>query len=96
MGFELGQRVADYEIVSLLGVGGMSRVFLARHRELATPAIIKTLLDGGANRLGKRFRHGFLERRAQLVGNRQPLRRSIDQRIAVDEFGMMVNSTPSR
>ena len=31
MGFEVGQRVADYEIVSLLGVGGMSRVYRVRN-----------------------------------------------------------------
>jgi eukaryotic-like serine/threonine-protein kinase len=31
VGFEIGQRVADYEIVSLLGVGGMSRVYRVRN-----------------------------------------------------------------
>jgi eukaryotic-like serine/threonine-protein kinase len=31
VGFEVGQRVADYEIVSLLGVGGMSRVYRVRN-----------------------------------------------------------------
>jgi serine/threonine protein kinase len=31
LGFEVGQRVADYEIVSLLGVGGMSRVYRVRN-----------------------------------------------------------------
>jgi eukaryotic-like serine/threonine-protein kinase len=31
VGFEVGQRVADYEIVSLLGVGGMSRVYGVRN-----------------------------------------------------------------
>jgi O-acetyl-ADP-ribose deacetylase (regulator of RNase III) len=36
-----------YEVWGPISEGGMSRVFLARHRELATPAIIKTLLDGG-------------------------------------------------
>ncbi|MFT3774473.1 MAG: serine/threonine-protein kinase [Minicystis sp.] len=34
-----------YEIWGPISEGGMSRVWLARHRELATPAIIKTLLD---------------------------------------------------
>src|SRR6185312_9964926 len=33
-----------YEVWGPISEGGMSRVFLARHRELATPAIIKTLL----------------------------------------------------
>src|ERR1700744_5728764 len=36
-----------YEVWGPISEGGMSRVFLARHGELATPAIIKTLLDGG-------------------------------------------------
>jgi eukaryotic-like serine/threonine-protein kinase len=31
VGFEVGQRVADYEVVSLLGVGGMSRVYGVRN-----------------------------------------------------------------
>jgi len=31
VGFEVGQRVADYEIVGLLGVGGMSRVYRVRN-----------------------------------------------------------------
>lgn len=34
-----------YDVWGPISEGGMSRVFLARHRELATPAIIKTLLD---------------------------------------------------
>ncbi len=35
-----------YEVWGPINEGGMSRVFLARHRELSTPTIIKTLLDG--------------------------------------------------
>src|SRR6185437_7822276 len=34
-----------YEVWGPIGEGGQSRVFLARHRELATPTIIKTLLE---------------------------------------------------
>jgi serine/threonine-protein kinase len=34
-----------YEVWGPISEGGMSRVFLARHRELATPVIIKTLLE---------------------------------------------------
>jgi serine/threonine-protein kinase len=36
-----------YEVWGPISEGGMSRVWLARHRELATPVIIKTLLEGG-------------------------------------------------
>jgi hypothetical protein len=47
VGFELGQRVADYEIVSLLGVGGMSRVYGVRnvisHRTEAMKVLLADL-----------------------------------------------------
>ena len=47
MGFEVGQRVADYEIVSLLGVGGMSRVYGVRnvisHRAEAMKVLLADL-----------------------------------------------------
>ncbi len=36
-----------YEVWGPISEGGMSRVFLARHRELSTPVVIKTLLEGG-------------------------------------------------
>jgi serine/threonine-protein kinase len=36
-----------YEVWGPISEGGMSRVFLARHKELAAPAILKTLLDTG-------------------------------------------------
>ncbi len=38
-----------YEVWGPISEGGMSRVFLARHQELATPAIMKTLLDGAGD-----------------------------------------------
>jgi eukaryotic-like serine/threonine-protein kinase len=47
VGFEVGQRVADYEIVSLLGVGGMSRVYGVRnvisHRNEAMKVLLADL-----------------------------------------------------
>jgi eukaryotic-like serine/threonine-protein kinase len=47
VGFEVGQRVADYEIVSLLGVGGMSRVYGVRnvisHRTEAMKVLLADL-----------------------------------------------------
>jgi eukaryotic-like serine/threonine-protein kinase len=47
VGFEVGQRVADYEIVSLLGVGGMSRVYGVRnvisHRAEAMKVLLADL-----------------------------------------------------
>ncbi len=36
-----------FEVWGPIGQGGMSRVWLARHKELSTPVILKTLLDGG-------------------------------------------------
>jgi serine/threonine-protein kinase len=41
----LGKLVRDYEIWGLLGQGGMSEVYLAKHRVLAIPLILKTLRD---------------------------------------------------
>jgi serine/threonine-protein kinase len=38
-----------YEVWGPISEGGMSRVWLARHRELSTPAIVKTLLDAPAD-----------------------------------------------
>jgi eukaryotic-like serine/threonine-protein kinase len=45
-----------YEVWGPISEGGMSRVFLARHRELCTPTIIKTLLDTEGDAYG-RLRH---------------------------------------
>jgi tRNA A-37 threonylcarbamoyl transferase component Bud32 len=47
LGYEVGQRVADYEIVSLLGVGGMGRVYRVRnvisHRTEAMKVLLADL-----------------------------------------------------
>jgi len=47
VGFEVGQRVADYEIVSLVGVGGMGRVYRVRnvisHRTEAMKVLLADL-----------------------------------------------------
>ncbi len=39
----LGTRVRDYEVWGRLGEGGMSDVWLAKHRVLCTPVVMKTL-----------------------------------------------------
>jgi serine/threonine-protein kinase len=41
-----------YEVWGPISEGGMSRVFLARHGELATPVVIKTLLDADGGGVG--------------------------------------------
>jgi eukaryotic-like serine/threonine-protein kinase len=47
VGYEVGQRVADYEIISLLGVGGMGRVYRVRnvisHRTEAMKVLLADL-----------------------------------------------------
>lgn len=40
-----GRQCGPYEVWGPINDGGMSRVWLARHCELATPVILKTLLD---------------------------------------------------
>ncbi len=44
VGFEVGQRVADYEIIGLLGVGGMGRVYRVRHAISHRTEAMKVLL----------------------------------------------------
>lgn len=39
----LGARVRDYEVWGLLGEGGMGQAWLARHRLLAIPVVLKTV-----------------------------------------------------
>src|SRR5580693_3645687 len=39
----LGGRVHDYEVWGRLGEGGMSEVWLAKHRVLCVPVVMKTL-----------------------------------------------------
>lgn len=43
-----GAHCGIFEVWGPIGQGGMSRVWLARHKELSTPVVLKTLLDGGA------------------------------------------------
>ncbi|MFO0553106.1 MAG: serine/threonine-protein kinase [Polyangiaceae bacterium] len=40
---ELGERLQNYEVWGVIGEGGMSRVWLARHQLLAIPVIVKTV-----------------------------------------------------
>lgn len=40
-----GAEFGDFEVWGSISQGGMSRVWLARHRELSTPVVLKTLLD---------------------------------------------------
>jgi eukaryotic-like serine/threonine-protein kinase len=41
----IGAEFGDFEVWGSISQGGMSRVWLARHRELSTPVVLKTLLD---------------------------------------------------
>ncbi len=44
VGFDVGQRIADYEVESLLGVGGMGRVYRVRHVISQRTEAMKVLL----------------------------------------------------
>jgi serine/threonine-protein kinase len=55
-----------YEVWGPISEGGMSRVFLARHQELAKPVVIKTLLDApGAGAHGDAY--GRLRNEARIT-----------------------------
>ncbi len=43
-----GKDIGAYEVWGPISQGGMSRVWLARHRELSMPVVIKTLIDAPA------------------------------------------------
>ena len=45
-----GTTCGRYEVWGPIGEGGMSRVWLARHKHLAVPAVLKTLRDSGDGR----------------------------------------------
>ena len=62
----VGDRLQDYEIVELLGQGGMGHVFLARHTSLGRLVALKVLRDEIA--LEPALRRRFV-REAQLAGS---------------------------
>src|SRR5580658_7959579 len=65
MAFEIGQRVGDYEIVRILGKGGLGQVYEARHVISQRSEALKVLLtdESAAVEMGERFR-----REIQLLG----------------------------
>lgn len=59
-----GSRVHDFEVWGLLGEGGMSEVWLAKHPVLSVPVILKTLRKSIAEATGEAgFRRMFTEAR---------------------------------
>ena len=52
-----GEHFGVFEVWGPIGEGGMSRVWLARHRELSIPVIIKTLRDEGGEGSFARLRN---------------------------------------
>ncbi len=52
-----GEHFGVFEVWGPIGEGGMSRVWLARHRELSIPVIIKTLRDEGGEASFARLRN---------------------------------------
>jgi hypothetical protein len=60
-----GTRLGPYEVVGLLGTGGMGEVYRARHPELQREVALKILPDAGADRA----RADRLRREAQLLAS---------------------------
>ncbi len=64
MAFEVGQRVGEYEVVRILGRGGLGQVYEVRHAISHRAEAMKVLLpDQHASDVGERFR-----REIQLLG----------------------------
>jgi eukaryotic-like serine/threonine-protein kinase len=65
MSFEIGQRVGDYEIIRVLGKGGLGQVYEACHSISQRCEALKVLLasDRSGKEMGERFR-----REIQLLG----------------------------
>jgi serine/threonine-protein kinase len=65
MAFEAGQRVGDYEVVRVLGTGGLGEVYEVRHAISQRAEAMKVLLPDqrAADQMGERFR-----REIQMLG----------------------------
>lgn len=65
MAFQIGQKVGDYEVVSILGAGGLGQVYEVRHTISQRSEAMKVLLPGqiATPELAERFR-----REIQLLG----------------------------
>ena len=65
MAFEAGQRVGDYEVVRVLGTGGLGEVYEVRHAISQRAEAMKVLLPDqrAAAEMGERFR-----REIQMLG----------------------------
>ncbi len=71
MALEPGTRIGPYEILGLLGAGGMGEVYRARDERLDRKVAIKVLLAAAARDSDRRQR---FEREAQAVGATRPWR----------------------
>jgi serine/threonine protein kinase len=56
MEFSTGSRIASYEIIALLGAGGMGRVFRARDLQLGREVAIKVLSEEASRDEGRLHR----------------------------------------
>ena len=66
MSLASGTRLGPYEIVSLLGAGGMGEVYVARDTRLERTVAVKVLLSGFADDPGRRAR---FEREARTIAS---------------------------
>ena len=62
-----GACIRDYEIWGRLGVGGMSEVWLAKHKVLGVPVIVKTLRKSVTDAVGSESSEARMLNEARLM-----------------------------
>ena len=71
----IGKRLGQYEIIEVLGKGGMATVYRARRISILTPVAIKVIKPELSEIIGERFEREFLHQRS---GDRRAIVDTLD------------------